>query len=128
MISLKDFYKGRDSTYSSDLTPEIQVNASKLLLKVNELMRLFGEDRKCNSGWRPLTIQMEVNPRAPKSNHVTGNAIDLEDRDGRFKTWCVGNLLLLEHLGLYMEDPDSTPTWVHVQQIAPRSGKRVFKP
>ena len=128
MISLKEFYKGRDSLYPKDLTVEIAANSSKLLIKVNELLRLFGEPRSCNSGWRPLTIQLEINPRAPNSKHVTGNAIDLEDRDGKLKNWCLANLFHLERLGLYMEDPNSTPTWVHLQQVAPQSGKRVFKP
>lgn len=128
MISLKEYYKGRDVTYDSDLTPEIRASASKLLIKVNELLTIFGEPRSCNSGWRPLTVQMEINPRAPNSKHVTGNAIDLEDKNGKFANWCMGNLLHLERLGLYLEDPKSTPTWVHLQQVAPKSGKRVFQP
>lgn len=128
MITLKDYWKGRDKQYAQDLTVDVQSCAYKLLFKVNELLSLFGENRQCNSGWRPLTVQMEINPRAPNSKHVTGNAIDIEDRDGKFKNWCMDHLFLLERLGLYMEAPESTPTWVHLQQIAPKSGKRVFKP
>lgn len=123
-----DYWKGRDVQYASELTPEIKVNAEKLLLKVTELLKRFGQERSATSGWRPLSVQMEINPRAPKSNHVTGNAIDLADGDGKLKEWCVFNLHHLEELGLWMEDPASTPTWVHLQQRPPNSGKRIFKP
>ena len=123
-----DYWKGRDKQYAEDLTPEIRVNAEKLLLKIEELFKRYGKTRAVTSGWRPLSVQMRVNPKAPKSNHVTGNAIDIEDADGKFKEWCVFHLHHLEELGLWMEDPASTPTWVHLQQRPPKSGKRIFKP
>lgn len=128
MITLKDYYKGRDKQYSKDLTDNVRTNAEKLLLKVNEMLSRFGQDRGVNSGWRPYSLQMEINPRAPNSKHVTGDAIDLEDRDGKLKEWCVFYLHHLEELGLWLEHPSATPTWVHVQQKPPGSGKRIFHP
>jgi hypothetical protein len=128
MITLKDYYKGRDVQYKKDLTAQVVANATTLLSTVNKLLDKFGANRGCNSGWRPYTVQMEINPRAPNSKHVTGDAIDIEDADGKLKKWLIANPEVLIALGLYMEDPKSTPTWVHVQQIAPRSGNRVFKP
>ena len=35
---------------------------------------------------------------------------------------------LLEQLGLYMERPQWTPDWVHLQVRAPKSGRRVYVP
>lgn len=128
MITLKDFYMGRDTQYKSDLTEEVVAHATALLPKVNQLLTHFGQDRKVNSGWRPKTVQMAVNPKAPNSKHVTGDAIDLEDKDGCLKEWCVQNQAVLAACGLWMEDPKSTPTWVHVQQLPPKSGNRIFVP
>lgn len=128
MITLNDYWKGRDKEYPSDLTPEVTLHAEKLLIKVNQLLEHFGEERTCNSGWRPYTVQMKINPKSPNSKHITGDAIDLEDSDGKLKEWCVFNQDTLDLLGLWMEEPESTPSWVHVQQIPPKSGKRIFKP
>lgn len=128
MIDLYLYWKGRDKTHPSDLTPEVRSNAIDLLQRVNALMSLFGYTRKVNSGWRPKTVQMEINPRAPNSGHITGQAIDLEDKDGTLKEWCVFHQDQLERFKLYMEHPESTPTWVHLQSVAPKSGKTIFKP
>ena len=128
MITLSDYYMGRDKEYPSDLTDKIKSNAESLLLKVNELLGFFGESRTCNSGWRPKAVQMKVNPKAMGSKHISGDAIDLEDKDGKLKEWCVFNQATLEELGLYMEHPSATPTWVHLQQVPPASGNRIFKP
>jgi len=128
MITLQDYFNRRDKQYKADLSTQVCISAAKLLDKVNPLLDMFGEKRGCNSGWRPKTLQMEINPRAPNSKHITGDAIDIEDRDGKLKEWCVFNQDKLEALGLYMEDPASTPTWVHLQQLPPKSGNRIFKP
>lgn len=45
MITLKDYYKGRDKQYSKDLTDNVRTNAEKLLLKVNEMLSRFGQDK-----------------------------------------------------------------------------------
>jgi len=34
----------------------------------------------------------------------------------------------LEAIGLWLEHPESTPRWCHVQIVPPASGKRVFRP
>lgn len=128
MLGLFDYWKGRDRTNASELTKEVLNNASDLIVRVNAVLSLFGYKRGVNSGWRPLSVQMEVNPRAPNSKHITGNAIDLEDKDGKLKEWCVFHQDILEKYGLYMEHPESTPTWVHLQNIPPKSGKRIFRP
>lgn len=117
---------GRDSKYQ--LPQQVVVNAAKLLDKVNPLLQEFGEVRRCSSGWRPAELNAKVPGAAKTSKHITGDAIDLEDRDGKLKEWCVFNQDKLEALGLYMEDPAATPTWVHLQQLPPKSGKRIFKP
>jgi hypothetical protein len=128
MITLQEYYMGREVIYSKDFTASVMQNAERLIATVNQLLSMFGEQRKVNSGWRPKKLQMEINPRAPNSKHITGDAIDLEDRNGKFKLWCVAHENVLESLGLHMEHPKATPTWVHLQQVAPKSGKVIFVP
>lgn len=128
MITLVDYLKGRDKEYPADFTPEIVKHATVVLERANTLLGAAQLQRGCNSGWRPYTLQMKVNPKAPNSKHITGDAIDIEDADGKLKEWLMFNQDILEKLDLYMEHPDSTPTWVHVQIVPPRSKNRVFRP
>jgi hypothetical protein len=37
-------------------------------------------------------------------------------------------MTVLRDLGLWMEHPDKTPTWLHIQTVPPGSGNRVFWP
>jgi uncharacterized protein YcbK (DUF882 family) len=118
---------GRDKKYASELTPEYRANATKLLLKVNQLLKSFGSDRTVNSGWRPLTVNQQAGG-SKNSHHIKCNAIDLEDGDGKLAEWCAQHLDVMELCGLYMEHKSATPTWCHLQQIAPKSGNRIFRP
>ena len=65
---------------------------------------------------------------AKKSSHLTGCACDIADSDGLLKDYLRTNPELLEECDLYAEDFDSTPTWVHLTTLAPKSGRRIFKP
>jgi hypothetical protein len=40
----------------------------------------------------------------------------------------MANLAVLEELQLWLEHPDATPGWCHLQILPPRSGRRVFYP
>lgn len=80
------------------------------------------------SGLRSLEQQMKVNPKAPKSKHLTGEAVDILDQSGRLKAWVKENIALIEEIGLWMEDFLSTPSWVHFQIVPPASGHRFFIP
>lgn len=65
---------------------------------------------------------------ANKSSHLTGCACDIADADGKLKDYLRTNPELLEECDLYAEDFDSTSTWVHLQSVPPKSGRRIFKP
>lgn len=65
---------------------------------------------------------------AKKSSHLTGCACDIADSDGKLADYIMTNPELLEECDLYAEDFDSTPTWVHLTTLAPKSGRRIFKP
>lgn len=63
-----------------------------------------------------------------------GAAVDASDQDNGLDKWLdefedgQGGNSKLEQYGLYREHPDSTPTWCHLQDVAPASGKRTFLP
>ena len=128
MITLADYYMGRDAKYPDALTPEIEANALELLARVNLLLESFGETRKVNSGWRPPEVNAKTAGAALKSKHMTGQAIDLEDADGDLDEWCLDNTSELERLQLWHEHPAATKNWAHLQSVPPRSGKRCFYP
>lgn len=128
MITLQDYWMGRDTQYPDDLTPEIEANAAELIARVNKLLESFGEDRMVNSGWRPPAVNASVRGAAVKSKHMLGLAVDLADPDGELDDWCMDNLGELERVGLWLEHPSATKNWCHLQSVPPRSGKRVFYP
>ena len=102
---------------------------------ISNLMEL--RDRLNQLGFKPPRVftctyrSPEHNARvggAKKSSHLTGCACDIADADGLLKDYLRTNPELLEECDLYAEDFDSTPTWVHLTTLAPKSGRRIFKP
>jgi hypothetical protein len=63
-----------------------------------------------------------------KSRHLFGKAVDISDPKRELQAWCRTNEKLLEEIGLWCEDFNATPTWVHFQVESPKSGKRFFMP
>lgn len=128
MITIDDYYMGRDRLYAKDLTDAIRENSPVTVERANELLSEFGEARGVNSGWRPPLVNAAI-PRASKTSlHMTGQAIDIADFDGRLDDWCLRHLDILARIGLWLESPTATKGWCHVQTIGPRSGNRVFLP
>lgn len=115
-----------------ELTEEQKANLAMLLEAMNAVRTAYGKPMIVNSGVRSQEDQDKLikqgATKAKKSNHLTGLAVDIRDTDGKLWEWCNANIPLLENLGLYLEDRLATPTWVHFQLVAPKSGKRIFKP
>ena len=136
MITVSDYFMGRDRVYASCLTDDIKLNAAETVKRANALLELFyaacpkAHQRNVNSGWRPPAINACVRGAAPRSNHMTGKAVDLGDDDGALDDWLMtipGQAALVK-IGLWMEHPSATPRWCHVQTVPPGSGRRVFHP
>lgn len=136
-LRLEDYWMGRNETHTDDLTPEIVRNAGHLLRRVNNLIVLMhGIDIETHpvtgspitSGWRPPTINAGIKNAAPRSKHMNGNAVDLYDPDGEIDGWCLEHLDFLAEAGLWLEHPSATKGWCHLQQVPPKSGRRVFYP
>lgn len=122
-ISYTEYLMGRARV--EDLPLGCVQNMVVLLTIVNNLLIEFGEYRKVVSGYRRPEDNAAAGG-AKKSAHMTCEAIDLEDKDERFKKFMTEELL--EKFGLYREADKATPSWIHLTTRAPRSGSRVFNP
>lgn len=93
------------------------------LRDIADQKRIYAEKNaaRAKQGLPPLTVPLA-------SKHLYGQAADVADASGNFWKWCMVNMKIFEDLGLYFEDRSATPTWVHIQTVAPKSGKRVFMP
>jgi hypothetical protein len=133
-LTLTDYWMGREVKYSRELTYDIIANAKVLLERVNTLLGRFADEtgieiERVASGWRPKGINDATANAAATSRHLTGEGIDLRDTANRdLARWCLANLDALELIGLWMEDPQWTPTWVHLQSRPPKSERRVYVP
>ena len=132
-------YAGRYLAHC-DFTQERRANAVGLLAIVNPVLALAIADgvplevnptTGClisgsgNGGFRPQDCPIG----APTSNHKQGRGIDIYDPRRLFARWCLRNIERLKALGVRgMENPQWTPTWVHLQDITVKSGKFVFIP
>lgn len=126
MITREEILMGRDKAYPLD--EEQKENLEKLLIALNMFRKLYGKPMVVSSGYRPAQINAVVEGAAKKSNHIKCLACDFRDSDGELDKWCMENLDVLERCGLYLEDPNYTNGWCHLQAIAPPSKKRVFIP
>lgn len=109
-----------------ELTPEIEANLAILLERINKVRDAYDVPMIVTSGLRSHADQQRINPSAPKSNHLTGSAVDILDRDGKLYDWCKANEALLESIGLWMEERQGP--WQHFQIKPPVSGHRWFIP
>lgn len=101
-------------------------NLEDLCRKINALG--YQPPMHASSCLRSLKDQQRINPSAMGSSHLYGSAVDIADPRGELKRWLETRWGELVNCGLYMEDPKSTPTWVHLQTYAPKSMNRIFKP
>ena len=140
-ITLTDYLMGRDSLYPEDCTLEVKANAEKTVKLVNSLLAVMeAEGMKLeahpvsqslvSSGWRPPQINRQVKGAAPKSKHMTGEAVDLYDPEGDIDNFLMSGAgqRVLASLGIWIEHPSATKSWSHCQIVPPRSGMRVFYP
>lgn len=126
----EEYTKGRDK--DAPLSSEQEENMDRLLQALDILREKYGKSLVISSGYRPAAINSSVGG-AKKSNHIECLAVDfVDDAKQTLGKWCLSNLIVLEELGLYMEDLRHTKgvstNWVHLQLKKPLSGKRIFIP
>jgi len=133
LISYEDYItasgKYKTRLYHEDLLPEYKENAKKLLEVVNPFLEELGVTScKVSSGFRPAAINAATKGAGTKSKHLSCEAIDLEDVDGKIMNLILNNLDKLQKYNLACENWDWTPSWSHIQNVLPNSGKRIFIP
>lgn len=128
MITKDELLMGRDETFKDQYTQQISDNIDHLLDVMNIVRAEYGRPMRVTSGWRPATVNKSTAGAAPNSAHMTGEAVDISDGSGALRLWVLDNLELLTDLGLFMEDFNWTPNWVHFGIRKPGSGKRIFVP
>ena len=112
----------------SDIDINTQQQMEILLKRINMIRDAWGKPMTVTSGYRTESDQMRINPKAPRSAHTRGQAVDILDEDGSLAAWVHANEALLEQVGLWCEATESTKGWVHFQIVPPRSGHRFFVP
>lgn len=141
MITVNDYWMGRDKTYPLALSADIRRNAETMVELVNKLLTLAkvaGVTLETNprtgtivsSGWRPPEVNANTPNAATRSKHMTGQALDLFDPDGDLDDWLMTDdgQRAMADLGLWHENPAATKGWAHLQTVSPRSGRRTFYP
>lgn len=123
MISRQEVLMGRDKEFP--LTTELEANLTKLLVALNKFRSTYGKPMVVSSGYRPGKYNKAAGG-VKSSCHLTCEATDFRDIDGHIKAYVKANPKVLEDCGLYMEAPESTPTWIHLQTRA--TANRIFKP
>lgn len=111
---------------------DTRANAVRLLSVVNLFLAEFKDMtpdwiERMSSGYRNPEHNAKVGGAA-KSNHMTGNAIDIADYDRRLARYVLKYTDRLVKAGLYCEDFRATKNWVHFQNVPPKSGNRFFIP
>lgn len=141
MITLADYFMGRDRQFAIFLSPDIKREAARtceLATAVMAIAKTAGVRFEVSprtgsfvsSGWRPPAVNCTTPGAAPKSKHITGQAVDIYDPEGDFDEWLItpDGLKTLKDFGVWIEHPSATKSWSHLQTIPPRSGNRVFYP
>ncbi len=139
MITLKDAltasgnYPQREN--HKEATAEVKANLEKLLVQVNKLLyNLDIENAEVSSGFRPSEVNKGIPNAAKKSLHMTGQAIDIKDPNNTLsnlvKTIEETSPGFLKSYGLWLEHPDATPGWCHLDSSSSRKDRpiRIFKP
>lgn len=123
MIARDEILMGRDKEFP--LSPELEANLAKLLVALNKFRALYGKPMTVSSGYRPGYYNEQAKG-AKNSNHIICQACDFADHDGFLDAYCMHNQGLLEQCGLWLESPEHTNGWCHLD-ISPRKN-RVFIP
>jgi len=141
MISLVDYWMGRDRQFPTAMSPALEKNAALMVELANKLLVIAHSvnivlptnpltGTVVSSGWRPASVNAATPRAAVNSKHMTGQAIDLYDPDGDLDEWLItpAGQKVMADIGLWHEHPSATKGWAHVQSIPPGSGRRTFYP
>lgn len=116
-----------DRTDHEECTTGVRINAADTAERISKMLGRLGLTGDVSSGFRTSAANGSAKG-AKRSAHMSGQAADLHDPQGVIKDAIMANLSVLEEFDLYMENPQYTPTWCHLQIRPTKSGNRVFIP
>lgn len=125
LIKPEEILMGRDQEYPISAT--LLSNLNRLVSALNIFRTTYGIPMIVSSGYRPGHYNTDAGG-ASNSAHKTCEAADFHDQDRNLVNYCLANLDLLAKCGLWLESPDHTPGWCHLQTRPIPSGHRVFIP
>lgn len=143
MITLSDYWMGRDAAYPLLMSPMLVRNAEITVECVNKLLALatvagvvlrpdpmHPQYGVVASGWRPPEVNARTQNAATGSKHLLAQACDVYDPDGALDRWLMteDGQRALTDIGLWIEHPAKTAKWSHMQTVPPGSKRRVFWP
>ena len=110
-FTLSEMYPG----YKKEEVPEdVLKNLETLVKKLNDLGKYYSKPVTVKRGYRAPDLNEKVGG-VKNSPHMTGHAVDLVDKDGEIDRFMMNNSDKLKKLGLYVEDPQETIGWCHIQ-------------
>lgn len=110
-FTLSEMYPG----YKKEQVPaEVLANLKILMGKLNELGKYYTKPVIVKRGYRGAELNEKVGG-VSNSPHMTGHAVDLVDKDGEIDRFMMNSSDKLKKLGLYVENPQETIGWCHVQ-------------
>jgi hypothetical protein len=111
----------------SGINRDVMKNLYTLGIIINRLREYVNRPFVLTSGYRPAEHNKKIGG-APNSAHVTGQAVDIADKDGSLGQYFIQNPQVLNLFDIYIESPTMTPNWVHVSIKPTNSGIRIFNP
>lgn len=119
-------YPEREQDPSCDAA--VRANAEELAERVSKLLlEVDFHPARVSSGFRTATANAAAGG-AKKSAHMAGQAVDIADPAGSLCHSILRYPHVLEMFDLYMENPQHSPGWVHLQTRRVKSGRRIFNP
>jgi hypothetical protein len=123
MITPKEYLMDRDKDFPLDMRQAM--NMADLLSRINHLIAALKISTRVTSGYRPSAINKKIGG-AKMSTHTVCAGIDLLDTQGDIGKMLKANVKILEEYGLYLENPDYTKGWVHLDTKTRKN--RIFIP
>jgi hypothetical protein len=117
----------KDRLEDPECTLQVRIATAALADKVTRLLNHLEITATVVSGFRTKAANASAHG-ASDSHHMTGHAVDLCDLRGRLSSEIMRDPSVLDKFDLYLENPQYTPGWLHVQDVAPKSGHRIFTP
>ena len=131
MILAQEYFQDSISNFGYTPTDQDYERCDDLLTRVNALFADgLGLPCELRSGHRTRAKSRQLIASGYRAalggQHEQSNAVDVADV-GDHGDQQIDDGLLAQY-GLYREAPSSTESWVHLQTVAPKSGKRTFQP